>query len=213
MIKKVLSFIVLGLMLSFSAFAAHYPEPLEAMPETPPPVGEYSQVINRPYYDGYRLDYCWRNGTLCGKTAADKYCQSRGFYHAANFERDHSVGTPTKVMSTAHICQHCAGFKFIHCVGEKKLAHPIYIENEYRNHALMYNPTINGEKVNWCKGFINHCAWRTADKYCVMHGFKKAANIRRFWDAGMTEDIRNKPCKGPRCDAYRWISCDRYHRV
>lgn len=197
-----LSFYILGLLtLYMCALSAHAASPT------------YEQIITKPFYDGYPLSYCFYSGKKCGKFTADKYCQDRGFMSAKTFAQS-KESTVTKYMSTAALCQgkSCYGFNSIQCVGEKKLSHPIYIPSENRNTVLFNQPNYLGERVNSCEGFDVDCAYRTADRYCQMHGYQKSTAIQRWSHAGPTRFLESKKsCQGrDHCHAYRWIRCERY---
>lgn len=87
-------------------------------PPAPPPI---TQRFDFPTIDGYRLDWCLRWATACGKGAADAFCRKKDpTWHAAKWEGDWKIGkrTPTKVIETGQICdqEFCDGFKYIQCV-------------------------------------------------------------------------------------------------
>jgi hypothetical protein len=71
-------------------------------------------MVNR-----YRLDWCHKWATDCGKGAADAFCRSKGLQRAAVFEQDPDIGqrSATYVLGTGQICDEgfCDGFKFIEC--------------------------------------------------------------------------------------------------
>ncbi|MBW2260105.1 MAG: PAN domain-containing protein [Deltaproteobacteria bacterium] len=76
-------------------------------------------VYKRPMVNRYRLDWCYKWATDCGKGAADAFCRSKGLRRAKAFEEDPDIGqkAPTYVLGTGQICDQgfCDGFKFIEC--------------------------------------------------------------------------------------------------
>jgi hypothetical protein len=78
-----------------------------------------SKTFNAPMFRGYRLDWCSRWATNCGKGAADRFCRSQGFSQASSWAIDYDIGlrSPTYVIETGQICKDkfCDGFKYITC--------------------------------------------------------------------------------------------------
>ena len=78
-----------------------------------------TQVFYQPKFMGNRLDICVDWGQGCGKPAADKYCQSKGFAQSAAFSIDYDIGLsqPTRLQKTGAVCDqaYCDGFKAIKC--------------------------------------------------------------------------------------------------
>jgi hypothetical protein len=76
-------------------------------------------TFNNPVYNGNRLDWCVSWGTGCGKAAADKFCQWKGFGAATGFQIANDIGasSPTRVIGTGALCDQgfCDGFNFITC--------------------------------------------------------------------------------------------------
>lgn len=200
------SFVLLGLITVYM-----FIQNAQAMP------GKYMQTIDTPFYDGYPLNYCFMSGKKCGQFAADQYCQDRGFFHAKAFRRNHGHASASKWMSTGKVChgRYCDNFSSITCEGLKKLVHPIYVPDPNRGTHVISRPNLFGDRLDSCAIWNVDCAWRTANTYCHMHGFKKAANIERWKHAGPTRALDNDTFCNNRedCNAYHWIRCERYHRV
>ncbi len=78
-----------------------------------------TRQFNYPTVHGYRLDWCRRWATDCGKGAADAFCRLQGFSSAQSWAIDPDIGnrSPTFVIETGQICNQnfCDGFRYIVC--------------------------------------------------------------------------------------------------
>jgi hypothetical protein len=78
-----------------------------------------SKTVNKPMFNGNRLDWCLKWSHDCGKAAADAYCVAQGFQAAVDFKPDRHIGdeTPTRLIGSGAICDlaHCDGFRQITC--------------------------------------------------------------------------------------------------
>jgi len=81
-----------------------------------------SKTFNNPTIEGYRLDWCLRWGTQCGKSAADAWCSrkmGKADGYAKKWKQAVDIGAsfPTYVMGDKKICnqQFCDGFQWITC--------------------------------------------------------------------------------------------------
>ena len=78
-----------------------------------------TRTFFKPKYHGNRLDWCvnWASG--CGKPAADKYCEVKGYSHSIVFVKANNIGQskPTRLIGTGAVCDQgfCDGFKRIRC--------------------------------------------------------------------------------------------------
>lgn len=83
------------------------------------PRSNIGKIFNYPKIRGYRLDWCRRWATDCGKGAADAFCRLKGYSRAKSWKLDPNIGhrSPTYVIETGQICDQsfCGGFKFIVC--------------------------------------------------------------------------------------------------
>jgi len=86
--------------------------------------GIRSMYINEPYVTpvkgyGYRLNYCLKRNSLCGKPAADTFCQIVGYKFAISFERDNCDGQFSYFYLDKSGCNagnaSCFCFQFIEC--------------------------------------------------------------------------------------------------
>ena len=73
----------------------------------------------KPKYQGNRLDWCVNWASSCGKPAADKFCEFKGFDKAIGFKKANNIGQskPTRLIGTGAVCDQgfCDGFKRIRC--------------------------------------------------------------------------------------------------
>lgn len=82
-----------------------------------------SKTFIKPTVNGYRLDWCLRWGTQCGKPAADAWCGTKfgkAGGHAVAWKQAPNIGSfaPTYVIRDKKVCrqQFCDGFESITCV-------------------------------------------------------------------------------------------------
>jgi transcriptional regulator with XRE-family HTH domain len=70
-------------------------------------LGNQQQIFNYPEVDGLRLDWCYGDGTECGRPAALAWCETQGFNELVSYEGDYAVnqrGVKTRVLGTGDIC-------------------------------------------------------------------------------------------------------------
>ena len=78
--------------ISCATVVAPPPEPVEASPETAPPVGAAPAVENteetfkNPLFNNTRLNWCFDGNSGCGKKAAEAWCARQEFSTASNFK-------------------------------------------------------------------------------------------------------------------------------
>ena len=163
-------------------------------------------------------------GTQCGKPAADRFCQSKGFVQSNNFEEAVDIGasTPTIVMGTGQQCasSNCDGFTFVTC--EKPDAGPpppppppppAPGPSPGGDTHVFHKPKIGGARLNYCFKKGNGCDGQTAaDAYCDIKGYDDAADFNQ--SAPLTAFVptryigNGKLCKGPICYAFTSILCE-----
>ena len=98
----------------------NYCDGFEAITCFKPPVAQpQQQVYYKPKFQGTRLDLCVDWGVGCGKPAAVKYCQSKGWADAKGFVVANNIGqySPTRLIGTGAVCDQgfCDGFLNITC--------------------------------------------------------------------------------------------------
>ncbi len=186
------------------------------------------QDFVKPKVGIFRLDWCKIWGGQCGQPAADKYCQSKGFVHATNFEEAVDIGatTPTVIIDTGQQCgaPTCDGFTFITCQKPDVIPlppppMPIPLPPPGGGGGpppgddthLYKKPKVGGSRLNYCQTKGQGCGQDAADAYCDAKGYDDAADFTQSPPAppGATRYIGNgKLCKGPICYAFTSILCE-----
>src|SRR5690606_30726746 len=79
-----------------------------------------TRTVEKPMFNGNRLDWCATWGEDCGAPAADAFCKSQGFAGASDFAKEPHIGgaTPTRLIATGAVCdaEQCDGFLSITCL-------------------------------------------------------------------------------------------------
>lgn len=123
-------------------------------------------TYKNPRWNDYRLDWCLKWGTDCGKPAADNFCMRRRWTGASDFAADPNIGatTPTMVSSSNRVCDQsgCTGFKYITCYGK------IPSEQVYAN------PAWNDYRLDACYTWDTGCGRKAANAFCSEEGFSKS---------------------------------------
>ena len=83
-------------------------------------------TIEKPMFNGNRLDWCLNWKADCGKPVADAFCQARGFGRAISYAKAPDIGSrsPTRLLGTSAVCDlaGCDGFRQITCLKQPTLA-------------------------------------------------------------------------------------------
>ena len=90
---------------------------------SPTSPGSQQQIFSYPTIGGYRLDWCYSQGTQCGIQAATEWCKTQGYNQASDFVQDYAVsqkGIETKTVGDGGICigsnaERCDSFITITC--------------------------------------------------------------------------------------------------
>ncbi len=188
------------------------------------------QTFAKPKAGPFRIDWCYQWGALCGKPAADRFCQSKGYVQSNDFEEAVDIGaaTPTVVQGTGQVCNAptCDGFTYVTC--EKPdappplpLPPPVYIPPDPTmggggaggDQHTYYNPKLNGYRVNYCETKGVGCGQDAADSFCDAKGYDDAADFNQSgpvpYGSKPSRFIGNgKLCKGPGCYAFQSIICE-----
>ncbi|HET7714149.1 MAG TPA: hypothetical protein VFK86_00830 [Bauldia sp.] len=79
-----------------------------------------TKTVEKPMFNGNRLDWCANWGADCGKPAAQAWCVAQGFKGVESFSKDPRIGesSPTRLIATGAICDDakCHGFAEITCI-------------------------------------------------------------------------------------------------
>lgn len=180
------------------------------------------QDFVKPKIGIFRLDWCKVWAGQCGKPAADKFCQTRGFTQSNNFEEAVDIGasTPTVIISSGQQCADpgCDGFTFITC--QKPDAAPPPPPAPPPGPApgggdtLTYNkPKLSGARINLCVTKNVECDGESAaDTYCESKGWDGASDYTstgKLPGYAKSRYIGNgKLCKGSNCNAFSEITCE-----
>tara|TARA_Y100000588_G_C14255118_1_gene925090 strand:+ start:2554 stop:3138 length:585 start_codon:yes stop_codon:yes gene_type:complete len=72
--------------------------------------------FNYPRLDEYRVDWCYKNQSGCGKKVAQSFCRRLGFMKSTHYEIDKNIAA-TRNIGSRELCfgKHCNGFKKIIC--------------------------------------------------------------------------------------------------
>ncbi len=178
------------------------------------------QTFAKPKVGPFMIDWCLQNGTLCGKPAADKYCQSKGFIQSNDFVQAVDIGgsTPTFIQGTGQICNApiCDGFTYVTC--EKSDGPPPPPPpgggSGGADERTYYKPKIGGYRLNYCETRGSGCGQDAADSFCDAKGYDDASDFEQ--SAPVPPGAKpsrfignNRICKGSGCYAFNSITCER----
>jgi hypothetical protein len=180
------------------------------------------QDFVKPKVGIFRLDWCKVWAGQCGKPAADKFCQTKGFTQSNNFEEAVDIGasTPTIIITSGQQCADpsCDGFTFITC--EKPDAPPPPPPGPPPpgpgpggDTHTYNNPKLGGVRLNVCLRKGVECDGEAAaDAYCEAKGWDTSSD---FNDTGPLPPFvksrfigNGKTCKGSNCRAFSDITCE-----
>lgn len=96
-------------------------EPDHGHPHIPPSLNSTFEFRKpRIRFSEPRVDWCRDWGTNCGKPAADRFCQIKGYTASIDFAKESAVDFVTQVLVGGRRCdgssRHCDSFKNIKCV-------------------------------------------------------------------------------------------------
>lgn len=179
------------------------------------------QDFVKPKVGIFRLDWCKVWAGQCGKPAADKFCQTRGFTQSNNFEEAVDIGasTPTVIITSGQQCADpgCDGFTFITC--EKPDAAPPPPPGPSPgggggDERTYFKPKIGSYRLNYCETKGSGCGQDAADAFCDARGYDEASDFVQ--SSPVPPGVKpsrfignNKLCKGPGCYAFNSITCER----
>jgi hypothetical protein len=91
------------------------PPPPAPPPPGPGPSSDDTHLYKKPKIGGARLNYCFKKGNGCdGQTAADAYCDAKGYDDAADFNQSAplTVFVPTRYIGNGKISKEAVSFSF-----------------------------------------------------------------------------------------------------
>ncbi len=182
------------------------------------------QTFSKPKAGPFRIDWCLVWAGQCGKPAADKFCQSKGFVQSNDFVEDVDIGatTPTIVQATGQVCNAptCDGFTYVTCEKPDSLPPPpppapppgSGDSGGGGDTQDFYKPKIGSLRLNTCFTKGSSCdGQKAADAFCDKRGFDDAADFQstqippykssRYIGSG-------KICHGYGCSVFQTITCE-----
>lgn len=153
-----------------------------------------------PKWNGYALDWCKNFEGLCGKPAADLWCQKRGYPQSTGFVKLNRVSYQTMTIGQNAICDPrshtCDSFQSIDCQDVVKTFH---------------YPTYNGYRLDWCRTFEGQCGAPAAAQFCQKKGYSTLVgyNIQPALTVPTMTVGSNAICdpRFHRCDSFRYVQC------
>lgn len=148
------------------------------------------QTFAKPKEGSLRIDWCLIWGGQCGKPAADKFCQNKGFMQSIDQVEDVDIGAAgiaTIVQGTGQICNQpvCDGFTYVTCQKPDLPPPPGPPPpgpgpGPGGDTHLYKKPKIGGARLNYCFKKGNGCDGQTAaDAYCDAKGYDDAADFNQ----------------------------------
>lgn len=177
------------------------------------------QTFAKPKQGPYRVDWCYQWGTQCGQPAADRFCQSKSFVKANDFEQAVNIGslTPTIVQATGQICNgpECDGFTYITCVKPNLPMLPLPIlpdpSDDDSDTETYKKPKIGGVRLNYCFRKGKGCGQKAADAFCEQEDYNEAVDFAQSSPMGPSKPTRyignNAKCLNSVCYGFKSITC------
>ena len=89
----------------------------ESVKKAEPPVYAYrSHDFVLPRFKNYRVDWCYKNHSGCGKGADDAFCRQHGYRRATSYDKQANLPA-TQTLGDQELCfgKTCDGFSHITC--------------------------------------------------------------------------------------------------
>jgi len=182
------------------------------------------QTFAKPKAGPFMIDWCLQWGALCGKPAADKFCQTKGYVQSNDFVEAVDIGasTPTIVQGTGQVCSDptCDGFTYLTCVkpdapppGPPPVPPPGGGGGSGGIEKTYNKPKLGGYRVNYCETKGIGCGQDAADAFCDAKGYDDASDFEQ--SSPVPPGVKpsrfignGKICKGPGCYAFNSITCE-----
>lgn len=161
-----------------------------------------------PTFLGERLDYCTFDGTECGKSVANRYCQMLGYDYSSQSVIAYNVGL-TNYIATRARCTgwRCNGFMTIACA--TGLSHKPTKPYHYREKKYVH-PRFNDYRVDWCYNRNSGCGSRAANSFCSRMGYLRAKHFVKETQISATKAIGSQElCFGNQCNSFKLVICYR----
>jgi hypothetical protein len=179
------------------------------------------QTFAKPKEGSLRVDWCLIWGAQCGKPAADRFCQNKGFQQSNDFVQDVDIGAAglaTLVQQTGQVCNapNCDGFTYITCQKNDVSPPPPPPgppPSGSGDSKLYKKPKVGGARLAYCLKNGFGCDGQTAaDAYCEAKGWDDAADFNQ--SAPLTKLIptryigNGKICQNSICFSFSDITCE-----
>jgi hypothetical protein len=182
------------------------------------------QTFTKPKSGPFFVDWCLQWGNLCGKPAADKFCQSKGYPVSNDFVQAVDVGSQgaTVIQGTGQICNDpsCDAFTYITCAKSDVSPPPPPPPPPGGGGAAgvdertYFKPKIGGYRLNYCETRGAGCGQDAADSFCDDQGYDEASDFVQ--SAPVPPGAKpsrfignNRICRGSGCYAFNSITCER----
>ena len=162
----------------------------------------------QPEYHGERLAYCSVDGSKCGQSIANQYCQTMGYKRALKSFEAFNVGL-SHFMDSDFKCRgwQCKGFSKIECV--ELMSHYPPKSYQYRLRKFAY-PRYAGYRVDWCYSKSGRCGRKPAYSFCRRIGYMNVKDYQMDKAPKATKKIGTQElCFGDTCRGYKSITCRR----
>jgi hypothetical protein len=187
------------------------------------------QTFAKPKENGVRVDWCLNWGSQCGRPAADRFCQAKGFPQSNDFVEDVDVGSTgisTLVTGTNQICRggYCDAFTYITCAGPDapppppRSDPPVRPEPPVRptptdaDTETFEKPILRNARLNYCYRKGRGCGQRAADAFCESQDFDGASDFRQSSPLSPLVRTRfigsRRICTDLVCFAFASITCE-----
>ncbi len=190
---------------------------------------EDTGTFRLPKLDGAYVHYCLSLKQNCGRPAADKFCQLKGFHKTTAYKRFVKAGH-TRVLGTGKVCSgpKCDGFQFIRCVPKGFVyTNPLSPRKPTTQAAPGTSspgkrvktavstsrfelPAVNAVPLDWCQSRNTNCGLSVADKFCRGKGYRYAQSYQMRDKVTRTVNLRGQQvCRGAQCKSFHYIVCQR----
>jgi hypothetical protein len=178
------------------------------------------QTFAKPKQGGLRIDWCYQYGSQCGKPAADRFCQTKGFTQSNDFVEDVDIGAAsiaTLVLGTGQVCNapNCDGFTYVTCEKtDYTPPPPPGLPPGGGGETRTYQkPRLGGLRLNYCFKKGRGCDGQTAaDAFCDSKGYDDAADFQQSSPLSPLYPTRyignGRKCTDLVCYSFAKITCE-----
>lgn len=172
----------------------------------PPSFGPDTQVFETPKYQRSLIDKCLysRGDRQCGKPAADRFCQLKGYRESITYDLIERAGS-TYLLGSETSCKgaSCDAFRAVAC------RYKTASGGEKPKSKLYKTPKYRGSPVSECFRKDRECGSHAANEFCRINDFGYATSYRVEGSQQRTWLLGDKQfCTGNNCKALRYIQCE-----